>query len=84
MNQSKTPQFGHGASPGGWDGSTQIKASQTGQGLGTPSGVREEMKAGMARSLCYAANISIIGIRQPGAAGSASAASSRRLAEITA
>lgn len=31
MNHTKTPQFGHGASPGGWDGSTQIKASQTGQ-----------------------------------------------------
>lgn len=41
-NQSSTPQLGQGASPDGPDGSMQIKASQTGQRFGSPSGVREE------------------------------------------
>jgi hypothetical protein len=39
-NQSKVPQFGHGASPGGCDGSMQIDLWQVGQWFGTPSGVR--------------------------------------------
>jgi hypothetical protein len=30
-NQSKVPQFGQGASPGGWDGSMQIRVPQIGQ-----------------------------------------------------
>jgi hypothetical protein len=39
-NQSKVPQFGHGVSPGGCEGSKHIDARQIGQSFGTPSGVR--------------------------------------------
>jgi hypothetical protein len=42
-NQSKCPQLGQGASPGGVDGSMQIELSQIGQWFCTPSGVREDM-----------------------------------------
>jgi hypothetical protein len=47
-NQSSVPQLGHGASPGGRDGSMQIGLSQTGQWFGAPSGVRDETARGMA------------------------------------
>jgi hypothetical protein len=42
-NQSKTPQQGHGASPGGRDGSNLSAMPHTGQQLSSPSGVRDEM-----------------------------------------
>jgi len=42
-NQTRTPQQGHGASPGGRDGSSLNASPQTGQRLSSPSGVRDEM-----------------------------------------
>jgi hypothetical protein len=42
-NQSNVPQKGHGASPGGREGSIARLLRQTGQQFGSPSGVREEM-----------------------------------------
>ena len=42
-NHSKQPHAGHGASPGGHDGSIQICAPHTGQSPELPSGVRDEM-----------------------------------------
>ena len=42
-NHNSVPQHGQGASPGGRDGSMRTSAPQTGQSLGDPSGVREEM-----------------------------------------
>jgi hypothetical protein len=42
-NQSRVPQFGHGASPGGREGSKRRACPQTGQSFASPSGVRDEM-----------------------------------------
>src|ERR1051325_9255581 len=45
MNQSRLPQCGHRASPGGMDGSMRTAFPQTGQLLGAPSGVREDIES---------------------------------------
>ena len=45
-NQSRTPQQGHGASPGGRDGSSRSSWPQTGHRLSSPSGVRDAMITG--------------------------------------
>jgi len=42
-NQTRVPHWGQGASPGGNEGSMRKSAPQTGQRLGRPSGVREEI-----------------------------------------
>jgi hypothetical protein len=42
-NRSKQPQCGHGASPNGCDGSITTALRQTGQQLGSPSGVRDDI-----------------------------------------
>jgi hypothetical protein len=43
VNQTRLPQDGHGASPEGREGSSRRSLPQTGQRLGLPSGVRDEM-----------------------------------------
>jgi len=42
-NHSSVPHCGHGASPGGRDGSRRTNARQSGQRFGLPSGVRDEI-----------------------------------------
>jgi hypothetical protein len=45
-NQSRMPQDGHGASPGGREGSSRRSWPQTGQRFQSPSGVRDAMFMG--------------------------------------
>src|SRR5262245_283463 len=42
-NQTRLPHDGHGASPGGCEGSSRSLLPHTGQRLGSPSGVRDAM-----------------------------------------
>jgi hypothetical protein len=42
LNQRREPQNGHGASPGGSDGSSRSRFPQIGQRFGSPSGVLED------------------------------------------